>query len=403
METKVGVGQSKRDDPFEAGAEAARVALDNAGINKCDFVFAFATADYDHNKLLQGIRSVTGDAPLSGCSAFGVITQEGPCGEGDYTESGLIKGQNIVGVMVFSSTKIRFHNLYAEGLLNNSEKTGEEIGKKIHHLDVDPLFLIMLPDGLSFNSNAFFMGIDKQLKKPLLFSGGGASECLDKYKTYQFHNDKVLSDSISCVLISGEVNIETAISHGSVPISTEKAITKAEANRIYEIDHEPTWSFYKSYLPDDADNYTAELAASLCLLEKLPEKYATEYDTHIARNALSKYPDDSLLFGTEITTGAKIQMGRRDPDKISMNAGIMTERIKSKLGKRKPIAVLHFDCAARGKLCFGNEAKEKGIDVIQDLLGKDIPWLGLYSYGEIGPISGKNYFHNGTVSLCIFY
>lgn len=96
-------------------------------------------------------------------------------------------------------------------------------------------------------------------------------------------------------------------------------------------------------------------------------------------------------------------MGRRDPEKISLTAGKMAERIKTKRGDRKPVAVFHFDCAARGKMCFGDKAKEKGIDVLQDVLGKDIPWLGLYSYGEIGPISGKNYFHNVTASLCILY
>ena len=403
METQVGVGLSKKVDPFESGAEAARIAMHSTKLSKCDFVFAFATADYDHEKLLKGIRSVTGNAPLSGCSAFGVITQEGPCGEGDYTESGLIKGQSIAAVMVFSSDRIRFHNFYAEGLQNNSEKAGEEIGEKIRQLNVDPLVLIMFPDGLTFNSNAFFSGVDKQLKTPLLFSGGGASECLDQYKTYQYHNDKVLSDGVPCVLISGEVNIDTPVNHGYVAISTEKAVTRAEANKIYEIDHDTAWVFFKSYLPEEAEDLTSELAGSLCLLEKLPDEYATIYDTHIARAPAFKNPDGSIQILAEIATGAKIQMGRRDPDKISMNAGKMAERIKSLLGDRKPIAVLHFDCAARGKLCFGNEAKEKGIDVIQDVLGKDIPWLGLYSYGEIGPISGKNYFHNGTVSLCVLY
>jgi hypothetical protein len=204
-------------------------------------------------------------------------------------------------------------------------------------------------------------------------------------------------------LISGKAKIETTVNHGYVAISTEKTVTKAEANKIYEIDHETAWAFFKSYLPEEAEDLTSELAGSLCLLEKLPDEYSTIYDTHIARAPASKLPDGSIQLLAEIATGAKIQMGRRDPDKISMNAGKMAERIKSMLGHRKPIAVFHFDCAARGKLCFGNEAKEKGIDVIQDVLGKDIPWLGLYSYGEIGPISGINYFHNGTVSLCIFY
>jgi hypothetical protein len=305
--------------------------------------------------------------------------------------------------MAFASDKIRFHNYIVHGLKENSKKAGEQLGKIISSLSEDPVILIMLPDGLTVNSNAFFSAIEKNIKKPLLFSGGCASESLNALKTYQFFNDQVFSDSASCILISGEVNIEMAISHGCTPIGVEKTVTRAEANRIYEINHEPTWAFFKSYLPENVEDFTAEVAGTLCICEKLPEELATNYDTHIVRAPAAKYPDDSVLMLAEIPTGSKIQLGRRDAEKISQNARKMAERIKRNLGNKKPIAVFHFDCAARGKLCFGEEAKEKGIDVIQNVFDKDIPWLGLYSYGEIGPIGGKNFFHNFTASLCVLY
>jgi hypothetical protein len=403
METRVGVGESKKTDPFEAGAEAARFALNNAGIDSCDFILLFATADYDHAKLLKGVRSVAGQAPLSGCSATGVITQLGPAGEGYYTQSGLVKGESIVGLMVFSSKKIRFKNYIVHGLKENSGKAGEEIGKKISSESENPVLLIILPDGLSINSNAFFSGVESNLKKPLLFCGGGASESINGYKTYQFFNDQVFTNSASCILISGEVDVETAVSHGCNPIGLEKIITRAKANKIYEINNEPAWAFFKEYLPEEVEDFTAEVAGTLCLCEKLPKELATIYDAYIIHGPASKYPDGSMDVSSEIATGSRIQMGRRDPDKISLNAKKMAERIKSKLGDRKPIAVLHFDCAARGRLCFGAEAKEKGIDVIQNVFEKDTPWLGLYSYGEIGPIGGKNYFHSFTASLCVLY
>ena len=50
-----------------------------------------------------------------------------------------------------------------------------------------------------------------------------------------------------------------------------------------------------------------------------------------------------------------------------------------------------------------DKVKEKGIDVIQDVFGKDIPWLGFFCFGEIAPIKGINYFHNQTVALCVIY
>jgi len=73
---------------------------------------------------------------------------------------------------------------------------------------------------------------------------------------------------------------------------------------------------------------------------------------------------------------------------MSLGAKEMAEKINAKLNDKQPIAILHVDCAARGKMFFGDEVKQKGIDVMQDVLGKDIPWLGFYSYGEISPIKG---------------
>jgi hypothetical protein len=403
MDTKVGVGESKNSDAFAAGAEAARAALNQCGVNTCDFVLLFATADYDHEQLLKGVRSVTGNAPLSGCSASGVITQSGPAGEGYYTSSGFIKGESIVGLMAFASERIKFQNYIVHGLIEDSYKAGEELAEKINSQSDAPKLLIMFPDGLAVNASALFSSLEKKLKKPLLFSGGCSSESINKFITYQFFNDRVFSDSASCITISGDVEIATAISHGCIPIGLEKTVTSAEANRIHEINNKPAWEYFKSYLPEDVDDLTAEISGTLCLCEKLPDALATHYDTHIVRAAAAKLPDSSLQLLTEIPTGSKIQLGRRDPEKISSNARAMAERLKSDKGNRRPVAVFHFDCAARGKLCFGAAAKEKGIDVLQNLFDKSIPWLGLYSYGEIGPIGGKNYFHNFTASLCMLY
>jgi len=82
--------------------------LDQAGTDKCDFVFMFATVGFNQEELLKGVRSITGDTPLSGCSGEGIITQAGPEGEVVFTSSGTRKGTNIVGVMIFSSNEIRF-------------------------------------------------------------------------------------------------------------------------------------------------------------------------------------------------------------------------------------------------------------------------------------------------------
>ncbi len=404
MSTKVGVGESKSENSFEAGVEAAKAAFANAGIPSCDFVLLFASAEYNHSELLKGVRSITGNAPLSGCSGEGIITQNGPVGEGTFTQNGLMKGQCIAGVMVFSSDQIKFHNYFCKDLKADSQKAGEDIGKELNSIHaINPFALMLFPDGLTVNTKALFRGIDKSLDTPVLFIGGAAADNLTYTQTYQYFNDRVLIDSVSYVLLSGNANIHIGVSHGCLPIGLDKTVTKSINNKIYEIDGKPAWDFFIPYLDDDLKEFTPEIAASLGLGEKLPKELETEYDKYIIWIPLVKDPDGALSFSTEIPSGTNVRITRRDPEKIALGAKNLAQRIKNKLGTKDPIAVLHFDCAARGKMVFGEEAKEKGIDVMQDVFGKNVPWLGFYTYGEIAPIGGRNYPHTCTAVLCVIY
>src|SRR3712207_4468585 len=69
MTTKAGVGTSRHHNPTVAGREAAEQALTNAGVDRPDFVFMFASIGYDQHSLLRAVRQTTGEAPLSGCAA----------------------------------------------------------------------------------------------------------------------------------------------------------------------------------------------------------------------------------------------------------------------------------------------------------------------------------------------
>ena len=393
MATKVGVGESKEKDSFKAGAQAAQAALAQAGVEKCDFVIVFGTVAYNQEDLLKGVRSVTGAAPLSGCSAEGIITQNGP-EEIEY----------VTGVMVFSSDDIKFFNTAKSGLKDSSKKVGNEIGNEIKKAMIkDPKLLLFFPDALTVNTRDLFDGVQEIVKEPIVFSGGGASDNWTMTKTYQYHNDQVLTDSASCVLLSGNFNIQIGVNHGCSPLGLEKEITKANLNKVYEIDNKPAWDVFKEYLPEDLKEFTPEVNQHLSICEKISDKEIKDYGQYIVRSPLLKLPDGSIQFGTIIDQGAKIKIGRRDQGIISQCAKDMTERIKSKIGDKKPIFAFHIECTARGKVFFGNKVKEKSIDIIQNTMGKQVPWFGFFAYGEFAPLNGKNYYHNETAVLCIVY
>jgi small ligand-binding sensory domain FIST len=73
------------------------------------------------------------------------------------------------------------------------------------------------------------------------------------------------------------------------------------------------------------------------------------------------------------------------------------------LGEKKPTFVLHFDCAGRGKVLFRDQEKQDLLQGLQQQVGPDVPWLGFFTYGEIGPLHKRNCFHNYTLVLLAVY
>ena len=265
--------------------------------------------------------------------------------------------------------------------------------------------LILLPDGLTCNMKEIFTGIKDIIGANIPYIGGTSGDNWKFSKTYQYYNNQVLSDAMSAVLISGNAKIEAGVSHGCVPIGLEKKITKAEGSRIYEIDGKPAYKVLTEYLaPGEADDF-AKAMAYFAIGEPISKKIGGLYDKYMVRACMSRdEKDNSVTIPTEMPVESTIQLMRRDPEILIKRAKEAAEKIKQKIGGKKPKFILHFDCAGRGKILFGTEEEtQKPIEAMQKVLGRDIPWLGFFTFGEITPVNNINYLHNYTAVLCVIY
>ena len=83
-------------------------------------------------------------------------------------------------------------------LVTETEQAGETIGRAIAEAKADnPFALILFPDGLTCNMKQIFERIENTCKKPIPIIGGTSGDNWKFSKTYQYHNDKVLSDALS--------------------------------------------------------------------------------------------------------------------------------------------------------------------------------------------------------------
>ena len=326
MATKAGVGMSRHHNPNVAGREAAEQALKEAGVDRPDFVFMFASIGYDQPSLLRTVREATGGAPLSGCSVEGTI-------DGDDADESHFS----VLVTAVSSEELQWHNGLATGLSADSWDLGKRVAEDLlPHLSADTIGLFIFPDGLTYDIDHFFAGLEGDLPSDrfLPIWGGGAGNNLNLGKpTYQYCDDEVVSDAISYALLSGEARPAWAIGHSLIPIGGERIVTRSQGNVIFEIDGKPATEVLKEYLPEDAlteDRDWLRFAISLALSFRAPS-YMKDEEYVVRGVPQLSLTDGSITVQTEVKEGTSIWFSSRDKEKITTGFDRMSAQIKEQL------------------------------------------------------------------------
>jgi hypothetical protein len=388
MATRAGVGMSRHHNPNVAGREAAEQALKKAGVDGPDFVFMFASIGYDQHSLLGAVREATGGASLSGCSAEGTI-------DGDNADESNFS----VVVTVISSDELQWTNGLVKGLSADSRAVGQRVAQDLlPHLSTDTIGLFVFPDGLIDYLDDFFAGLEGNLPRerflPLWGGGAGNNFNLEE-PTYQYCDDKVVSDGVSYALLSGEAQASWAISHGMVPIGGERKVTRSRGNVIFEIDGKPAIEVLKEYLPEHAlieDRDWMPYAISLALIFEAPNYIKDE--EYVVRGVPGvRMADGSITVQTEVQEGTSVWFSSRDKEKISTRFDRMAQQIKEQLGDEKPKLVFQFECMTRGKLLFREQEKLEILRRFRQSVAPDVPWAGFYTIGEIGPVEQHNDRH----------
>jgi hypothetical protein len=249
------------------------------------------------------------------------------------------------------------------------------------------------------NFDEFFAGLEGDLPSDrfLPIWGGGAGDNLAMRQTYQYCDDEVVSDGLAYALLSGEALPAWAIDVGYIPIGGERTVTRSQGNVIYEIDGRPALEVFQEYLPDPAlaENWGARLANSFALCFRAPSYIKGE--DYIFRAVLSmNKAEGSLTLATEVQEGTSVWFSSRNQEKVTAGLDRMATQIKQQLGDTQPKLVFHFDCTARGKTMFRDQEKLRILRRFRQAVGPDVPWVGFYTFGEIGPVGEHNCHHNYT-------
>ncbi len=423
MGTQAGVGMSHHRNTRQAAEEAVQIALKTAQITQPDFVFVFSSLGYDQQLLIDTVRRSTGCCPLSGCSGQGIITQ------GEADESGFS-----VAVMVIQSDEL-FFETHLETSHDKANDSGCDsfytMGQRAAQYFLpslrtskEAIALFLFTDGLNLNFDQLAAGLQSGLPigSQLPFLGGASGSDIEMRATYQYCNDRVVENGLVATLLSGtsdQMKIAWTVNHGCVPVGCPMTVTRSEGNVIYELDHKPVFEVLEQFLSEDEIEAWDRTIVSFCFGIEVGDPSMTnpnmtapsEWITELAdpaTMAIRYLPKKDTIAGsvtlqTEIKTGCRIWVTRRDPEKIIQSNEASIQQLKEKLAGKTPKLVFQFDCYGRGRSVFVEGEKLRIQRHLQQAIGENVPWIGLYTHGEIAPIRSQNTFHNYTLVLTALY
>ena len=388
---KTGVGKSNNPDATKAGAEACKQALSRAG-NKADLIVLFSTVAYEQEKMLKGVRSVSKGIPLAGCSDFGEITTEGPVSKH-------------VAVMALNTPDIEWTIGTGKGTDKDSFKAGKEVAEEVKKKAKAPLSLFtMFLDGLAENGAAAVRGVQEVFGKNFPIMGGSAGDDFLFKKTYQYYNDQVLSNAMIGIGLSGKFSFGVGVRHGWEPIGLPMKVTKAEGAKLIEVNNRPALSIYEDYFGKKAEELIKEPIAKMAYTYPLGMG-VEESPELLIRDVVIANEKGEVTCAAEIPEGSEIRLMLGDPEKAIQAAKEAAEGALVQLKGAKPKVTFVFNCVARHKLLGARIGEE--IAAIQNVLGKEVPLIGFYTYGEQAPLGGVlgpecfSVFHNETMALMV--
>ncbi len=374
----------------DAGAEAALRALEKLQGLEPKIIFLFASIAYDQNEVLLGAKGVADGAHVVGGSAAGEITSFSTIFDG-------------VAAMAIASDQVEFTIGYSEGVSKDSFRAGAEVAQKITEAAKGSLGLfISLPDGMTGNGADIVEGVQSILGKNFPIIGGSLGDDYRFKQTWEYFNDRVLTDAIVGVGISGNFSFGFGVKHGWEPVGLPMKVTKASGTLLQEVDGKPALTIYQEYFGKEAVELVKEPLARMAYTYPIGLKVEGS-DELLIRDPVVANEKGEITMAATVPEGAMIHLMIGDREKAIQAAKDAAANAMSQLEGKEPKFVIMFNCMARNKL-LGVRCNEEN-QAVQEIIGKDVPMLGFYTYGEQGPLLGRKgtptYFHNETMTLLV--
>lgn len=361
----------------------------------CGLLIVHSTIGHNLKHLLASARELCPDAVVIGCSASGVIGREGV-------------NENMRALAIMATRGKEIAAVYSDGIDGtNSREVAREAAERLAAKQAGINFIYALAPGLDIAGDYVISGIEDIFGPQIPIFGATAADNGKAKGTFQFFGNTVSENRLILIgLADPSIEPIMAAHHGSVPLETVNfTVTASVANQVIELDGDAAWPRLMASVGLPPTSEPADALPITGMGVELPEAEQSDYfNRHIIRVPIKvDHEHRSFYLPASCPVGTRLTLMQRDERYIFEGVDGLIGRLQAALAGRRPLAVLHADCMARGRLMFDRVAKDEIISKMQIPLRGEahIPWLGIYGYSEFCRVGKKNGLHSYTTSLCL--
>ena len=363
--------------------------------SQADLLIFHASIGHNFQEMVDEAHALAPNATIVAASCCGVVGREGV--SESMKDIALMAVQGNEYAMTHTND-IFGHNSYEKTLVMAREM-------KASNPNVNMIYF--LASGIDIANDACIHAIEEVFGESVTIFGATSADNMKGVVSYQAVNNSVTEHGAYMIGFSdGSLKVETQATHGFVAVGEPMVVTKSTGHVIHELNGKPAWEEYTRHLGLTSEASCGDTIPIGALGEKLDEATAMEYGNHHLLRVVTKHEGNDMYYATLCPEGTELWLTTRDEELIFSEMDRMVNDMKSRIDGKEVVAVFHADCLARGRFLFNRIIKDELVSKMQYPFytnGECPPWLGMYGFGEIARLGGKNIYHNYTTALYVIY
>lgn len=228
--------------------------------------------------------------------------------------------------------------------------------------------------------------------------GALSSTMASDRRVWVFFDDQVYDEGGVAVAIGGPYALEAVVSQGADPIGKPWTITGVDRNLITSISNRRAVDVMRDVIDSYPVDQRARVQDNLTLGFPMDEYQDEFYRGDFVIRGLIGIDEElgALAIGSIPRPGQSVQFHLLDPASSSLDLQQVLIDARALVGDDEVVAGLMCTCRGRGAAVYGRA--DHDASAVQGVF-RNLPLVGMFSFGEIGPVRGVPALNAFAMSL----